>query len=350
MKGLIRALLGAVLALVAAELSVRRIYTLSVVYEPGIGYVNAPGHVRWGIEGIATSTWTTHGVRVTPGTDVVGPTHGGVSVLVLGDSFTEGLMVDDHEVFPAVAQAVLLEQGVNIALINAGRSTMSAADYVALAPRYKELFRPTWTVVELRSTDLADDAWAEGRTRFEREPDGHLLAHAIIPPPRIGSSGALFKLRQESMLLGYSFVRLGRSQIAAQAEPPLFQASRKPTPAPRPPIPSIEEELDLLFGAWSNQLTLLFLEPAEQFLPAVDAEARNVVLERVRRYCEHRRASCVFTTEAFAVLRAQGREPCGFSNTYVGTGHLNARGHAAAGRLLANEIMRIREPIMEARP
>lgn len=332
-------LLGAALAVVAAEVYIRPLYSLSVVYEPGIGYVNAPGRARWGIEGLASSTWAAHGIRVIPGRGLEREDPH-AKVLVLGDSFTEGLMVGDHEVFPAVTQAALDRQEVKVDLINAGRSTMSAADYVALAPRYRELFGPTWAVTELRSSDLAEDAWAPDRTHFERDLEGRLFAKPIVPPPRAGRSGTVFQLRQESMFLGYGVVRLGRFRAAAQAEPPLFQASQRAPAAPKPPAPPVEEELDLLFQAWENRLTLLFIS---------GTDTNDTTEERVRNYCERHRASCVFTRNSFLDLKARGHEPYGFSNTYLGEGHMNAHGHAVAGRVLAEELTRIRGTITEAR-
>jgi hypothetical protein len=322
----VAAILGLVLALTLMEVAVRPIYQLAVAYEPGIGYVNAPGRVRWGGEGFARSTWGAHGERVTPGR------RDGASVLVLGDSFTEGLMVGDDEVFPAVAQAALDRDGADLTLHNAGRSTMSAADYVALAARYTELYRPRWTVLELRSNDLAEDAWEAGRTRFVRGEGGALAALAVVTPERTGLSGRFFEARQRSMLLGYGAVRFARFRQAAAAEPPLFEASRTKPAAAGPLVPPVEEELDLLFRAFDGKVTVLFLSEA---LPEADP-----LETRARAHCERSGRSCVFTREAFLGLRSSGKDPYGFSNTHLGIGHMNAIGHRAAGELVAEELER----------
>ena len=339
MKRAVATLIGVIVAVAAAEAYVRAVYTLSVVYEPGIGYVNAPGRARWGIEGMAVSTWGPHGVRVTLDRTAPGAAGSGATVLVLGDSFTEGLMVFDHEVFPAVAQAELDRRAIAVELLNAGRSTMSAADYVVLAPRYGELFRPSWTVAELRSSDLADDAWAAERSHFQRDLDGLLFASAVVPPPRAGRSAAVYQLRQTSMFVGFGFVRLGRFRAAVDAEPALFQASRKVPPAQVGVEPPIEEELDLLFRAWDDRLTLLYLS---------ETDADDPTEERVRRYCARVDASCRFTRAGFLDLKSRGHNPYGFSNTYPGVGHMNAEGHAVAGRLLADELARIHGSITGA--
>jgi hypothetical protein len=334
-KNAFRALLGVILALGAAELYIRPIYTLSATYEPGIGYVNAPGRIHWGLEGLATSTWGAHGERITPGGA------GGRPVLVLGDSFTEGVMVDDALVFPAVAQAALDRDGVKLELINAGRSTMAAAEYVAMAARYRELWKPAWTVIELRSDDLAADAWDPTRTHFVREPQG-LTTKALVTPRRTGASGKLFALRQATMLLGYGGVRFARFRAAAAAEPPLFQASRQRATEPTTVDAPVEEELDLLFAAYDNHVTVLFLSAA--------LAEEDPIEERVKRHCAHTRASCVFTRTEFLALRTDGRDAYGFFNSHAGIGHLNEHGHAIAGALLARELFRVDAAIDEASP
>ena len=328
MKSVMAARAGIVLAALVAELYVRGIYKLSVTYEPGIGYVNAPGVARWGIEGMASSSWGPHGERITPGGDDDAP-----RVLVLGDSFTEALMVEDDAVFPAVAQRELDRLGTKLKLVNAGRSTMSAADFVALAPRYRELFQPAWTVLELRASDLGSDAWTPGRTRFVRDADGQLAVEAVVLPRRTGTSGLLFELRQKSMFLGFGAARVGRFRNAAAREPPLFQASQERPKPQEPPVPPVEEEIDLLVQAWDGRLTILFL--------TVDDEHEAAVEARLLRRCAERGMSCVSTREAFAAMKAASVEPCGFSNTAPGAGHLNAAGHAVAGRLLFEELTRI---------
>jgi len=324
MPGLFRWTLGVGFSLAAAELWVRPVYDMAVVYEPGIGYVNAPGRHHFGLEGSATSTWLAHGVRVTPDAASDGKT-----VLVLGDSFTEALMIEDAATFPSVAARDLARRGSPVRLVNAGRSTMSCADYVHLAPRYRELFAPDWVVIEVRGDDFAQDAWAAGRTRFSQDEQSQLQVEGVIEPERRGLRGALFKLRQESMLVGYGVVRAGKFRTVP--EPPLFQAGRKEPPRLVPPEPPVEAEIDMLAKAWAGRMTLLYLS---EYL---DADA---IEPRVRAHCQTRRLSCAFTREANEQLRPAGKAPTGFTNTGWGTGHLNSDGHRIAGEVLAAELDR----------
>lgn len=326
-SSLVRAATGAILAMLAAEVYVRPAYSLRVAYDAGIGYVNARGTARYGVEGTATSTWLDHGQRFTPHAPSGAP-----KVLVLGDSFTEALMIPDDKTFVAVAQEELQRDGVELELVNAGRSTMSAADYVALAPRFRTLYAPSWVVIELRSEDLEGDAWSPGRTRFVRDPaSGALETEMVVEPERHGLRGVLFELRQRSMFLGYGAVRFGMFRTVPA--PPLFRAGQVAAPqAPEPSHP-IDEELDLLARTWGKQLTLLYLS---------SFSSDDLNEERVRSSCRSHRASCVFTREANEELRHRGQAPTGFTNTAFATGHMNEDGHAIAGRLLARELATLR--------
>lgn len=322
---LLAPLLGFGLALLAAEAYVRPVYTLRTRYEPGLGYVNAPGRLRWGLEGHATSTWLAHGVRLTPHAPAAGK-----HVLVLGDSFTEAVMIPDDSTFVAVAQRALVDRHVDATLVNAGRSTMSAADYVALAPTYRRLFPETsWVVVELRGDDLREDAWTETRPHFVAHGET-LDADARVEPERTGLSRRFFELRQHSMALAYAVVRIGKFRTVP--EPPLFHAGAA-SPPPRPALDApVEAELARLVAAWDGHVTFLYVSDTLEGVRDDDTEAR------VRAFCHARGASCAFTSEANRALRARGEAPAGFSNTAWGAGHLNEAGHAIAGAVLADAL------------
>jgi hypothetical protein len=304
------------------------------VYEPGIGYVSAIGRQHAGIEGAGTSTWLEHGVRVTPGTPTNGP-----EVLVLGDSFTEALMIDGAATFAAIATAELNRMDAPLRLVNVGRSRMSCVDYVSLVPRYEALVHPKWVVVEVRGDDFGADAWKQGRTRFVEDGKGTLSVQTDLETEWRGLQGFAFGLRQRSMVLGYGYNRL--SKFRRVPEPPLFKAGATPSPI----IESereypVEEELDLLDRAWRGRLTLLYLS---EFLEPDPIEPR------VRSFCAQRRLSCVFTREANEQLRSVGKAPTGFPNTAWSVGHLNADGHKVAGEVLARELHRVSPSIQGSR-
>jgi len=148
------------MALAAFELIMRQFYNVSTTLEPDYRLIYTPGvPIRAPGEGHAVSNWSAHGVR---GSKV--ERAGEPAVITLGDSYTEAVMVDDHEVFTAVAEEKMQKSGSPLRILNLGISGGSIADYVGYSHRYKTLFNPVWTVVQLRDEDLDFDS-STGRSR-----------------------------------------------------------------------------------------------------------------------------------------------------------------------------------------
>ncbi len=326
----ILAILG---VLAIGELSLRHWYFQSVVtLDPVLDeLVAGPGRIRWHREGDGTSHWIEHGVRRhTP------PAQDRPRVLVLGDSYTEALQVDDGETFADVAEARLRAIGSDTQLINEGSSTRSVAHYIALAPRFAELFSPTWTVVQLRDSDVMADAWHPAKTHFERTAGEGLRVVRVAPSARHGFSRILWDWRQRSALVGYAVVRLGELREVASHEPPLFRAAETPrvtweitsTPEDYP----VEAELAALVDAFDARVTLLYLASFDPTAPLTPTPTET----RVSAYAASRGIGFVNTRTLHSELR--GWSPFGFSNTPYNQGHLNSLGHRLAGDLLAVEL------------
>lgn len=321
----LRGALALACALTMFEAVVRMFHDVRVTHAEGIGYVNAPGTARYGLEGYASSTWLEKGERWTPDRPAEAP-----AVLVLGDSFTEAIMIPDEATFVAVAQRRVNAASVRLRLVNAGRSRASVADYVGLAQRFRSRFPSTWTVVELRSDDLGSDAWVATRPHFLRTEDGGLTVDPTAEAPPTGWRAHAFVLRQRSALLNFAFVRAG--QFRQLESPPLFFAGgRRPEP-PRAVTYPVRQELEALDAAWGGRVTLLYLS---------DVLAGDPHESAVRAHCAETARSCVFTRDENLRLLERGKAPTGFMNTAWGEGHLNEDGHAVAGALLGAELVRL---------
>src|SRR5438093_2545272 len=164
-SGLLTFAAGALLALVATEAVIRQVYSVTFSFEPGFGYIRRT--VRFRLEGNGLSHWTTYDLRRREPPVPTRP-----SILVLGDSYTEALMVRDSEVFTGRLEEDLRASGIDIQVLNLGFSGTSAADYVAYGPKYQGLFSPRWTIIQLRTKDLTSDAWETGKSHFLRTGDG----------------------------------------------------------------------------------------------------------------------------------------------------------------------------------
>lgn len=313
-----------VMAIGGAELTARQFYRADLVHDPEIGYLQSPGIVKWSSEANASSTWTVHGLRRSAPPRADQP-----SILVVGDSITEALQVDDGLPFPD-----RLEQKLSgIQVLNAGRSTMSTADYISLAPVWRLRFAPAWTIVQVRDTDFTTDAFDQmGRSHFNLT-GGVLKLVPIVPPPVTRFD---FRLRQHSMLLMLIYLRFSeaRNGVSAIIHPP--ESAGAHVAAPQRDYP-VEEIVDLLDRAYNHRLTIAVVASYDPKDPLVETDVDRRVLSR----CRSLGLSCVTSRVRYHDFQHRGTAPFGFPTSKFNTGHLNAEGHEALADVLAEEMKRL---------
>jgi hypothetical protein len=236
--------------------------------------------------------------------------------------------VNDDQVFTA-----LLQQKLHVSVINAGYTSRSPADYVALATGFRQKFQPAWTAIPLEEWDLRDDSFTETKTHFVVR--GTALVPVTPPEHRLGcASRALALIRAKSALLNFLVARAGMFRSGANM-PPLFRAADvAPVVKAQPRDFPVENELATVVAAYQGRVTFLFL-------PDFDERA-GLTERRFLAYCRGAGVSCVDLRDSFAGFRERGRAPFGFFNSYFGVGHMNADGHAAAAALLARELEDVR--------
>jgi hypothetical protein len=331
---------GAFLALLTMETVVRQVYSISFAREPGFGYIRKS--VLYRLEGDGLSRWTVHDLRRSAPPVPTKP-----SILVLGDSFTEALMVGDADVYTSLLERDLNASGLGVQVLNLGLSGTSAADYVAHAPLYRRLFSPLWTVVQLRTSDLTTDAWEAGKSHFKHGlgNQGLEVSHAKPHFEEVRENFWKQAVRAVPSMLGYYGVeRLSNFAEGAAAETPLFQAGSADSPA-RGADPGLEEgypmeeEMNLLARAYDGRVTCLFLP---RFEPDRPMAPESSVARRFEEHCERRALSCVNLRKTYAAFTRRRRSPFGFSNTAFNAGHMNADGHDAAAAELMSEMGRLR--------
>jgi hypothetical protein len=250
-------------------------------------------------------------------------------VLAVGDSYTEALHVDDSEVFTARLERTL---GGGVQVLDVGHSGFSAADYLALAGRYEELFHPRWTIVTLKGEDF--EGVERGVYRLARAGD-ELVSRGTPPPPM---SPRLAPVRLHVALYSFAVYRWHQLLAGAAAEPPLFLGG-KVIPAARPspaPVASAHELLAALARAYDHRVTFVFLpRPGPGHEPPPPAE------EAFAAACAEQGLSCVNPRTRFQTLVDAGTPAYGFANSVPNTGHMNARGHAVLADALAEELGRL---------
>ncbi len=351
---------GAGLALFFLELVIRQFWTHARLWEPGYVKTAAPHSTTvWRIEGNGVSHHLDRGVRA-------GFLEGAPKILVLGDSFTEALDVNDDEVFSYIAQQRLNDSGngndvggtPRFGVVNAGVLGRSVADYIGFQGRHEGLYHPVWTVLTMHDDDLAEDSVRAGQTNLQRDADGTLAVHF----DEARSVGALRDRlwNAPSIAARFSFYRLHRFAEAAAREPPLFRAASAEDPHPEPwggatdPLvrrachfayPTVdprtfpvEEELDLLAKSYSGRFTVLLL-PYVGFIEGREPViCQTEIRTRVFAHCKKMHYSCVEPADEFLRLAREGKSPVGFPNTRFNFGHMNRDGHLAVGTALASHL------------
>jgi len=322
---------GVGLALLCFELLLRLVAHGQPTLDPQKGWIYKATTVRhWLGEGHGVSHWSPQGIRESP----FRPDRPSTVVLVLGDSITEGLQVSDQAVYPAQLELALQRSAWPAAVLNAGRSTLSSADYIATAQLYRDEFRPTWTIVQLRLDDLTTDCRQPSRTHFT-DRNGHLTIEVV--QPRMGRvSRWLAVVRRASALVDVAIARAGAFRAASRL-PPMFRGgASEAAQGVRPPEVDypIEEELAMLASAWSGRLTIALVPDSSQDAGPIERRAID--------YCRRNGVSIVDLRDVFLQFERAQSSPFGFPNSQYGFGHLNAEGHRALAGLLASELKGLR--------
>ena len=328
----VRLVAGAALAFAAFEITLRFVAYGVPVIDPNRGWVYRDTTVRHLLsEGHGISHWDREGHRESP----FRPREPRIRFLAVGDSMTQALQVSDGEVYTARLEQALQEAGWSAAVVNGGRSSLCAADYVAAARLYRAALSPTWTIVQLRLDDLTTDCRVPSRTHFVEDDEGALSVEVIVP--RLGRvSSWLYQMRRSSAFLDQA---IGRASVfqAATRLPPMFRGGDVPSepgrvrPATEYPI---ERELSMLASAWGGRLTIA-LTPEETAGP-------GEVEQRIIRYCTENGLSFVDLRDLFQRFERDQSSPYGFPNSEYAAGHLNPRGHQALASLILTELQALR--------
>ena len=323
--------IGVLLALLSFEIVLRFLAYGVPTLDPKRGWVYRSMTVRHRLwEGHGVSHWDSAANRASP----FRPSVPSKRILTVGDSMTEALQVSDSEVFTAQLELALQQARWPVAVLNAGRSNLSIADYIATASSDRDEFEPAWTIVQLRLDDLTTDCRVPNRTHFIDEGTG---LRVEVVPPRFGRiSSLLLRLRRRSALLDVAISRASLFNAAARL-PPMFRGGDDaPRAAAARAIPDypIEEELAMLTAAWAGRLTIALIPDPTR--------AQGDVERRVLAYGRERGVSVVNMRDAFPRFDGAQSSPFGFRNSEYGKGHLNAPGHEALASLLANELMSLR--------
>jgi hypothetical protein len=334
-----RWLLGLVLATVLAGLLTAP-FTDSVmpyVRDPAIGaLLPEAGHRhRQRAEGWGDSTFGRFGVSAHPDvTALTGPT-----VAVWGDSYVEGLQVDDDEKVGAQVSA----RCPSVTGVGIGQSGRAAADVVFLLPRYEKHFSPAVHYVVLpHLSDVLPDG-----SRFLDAPP-----RLVEVPFTAGSLGLRPVIEQFRLQLVWRAARTAANGADGDrvlrlvpgpvpVDPARLGGSKYDRPVTLPADATLDHLLSALAGATAKPVVLVYT-PA---VPRIRANAIETVdpdaaaARHVATLAERHGIGFLGLGERFvSTFRAEGSFPRGFHNGVPGGGHWNALGHRLVAAAICDDL------------
>ena len=323
---------GIVFALLLSEISLRpwagQLYRYDVEPVPADRITAPIKTVRYYGEGIATSHFSPSRARLTGRA----PLAHAPWIVIMGDSFVEGLQINDSETMGAVVER-LAEASDPVNVRQYGWPGASPPKYAMEGLNVLQLWNPRMVVVVAHAnnfrTAALDTHWTKAEIRgsdFQIEP---------VTPDKLSLNARVWFALRHSALFEIATSRFVldvlpkipdlltfRSAVAAG------QRTETPKDSTMPPrmVKLLRETYgDRLFLVYAAEPTLASTQP--------EPEETETLLQ-----CRRQSVSCVstgpFLRDALTSLRYFGS---GFPNTAPETGHYNASGHQLVGELIWSE-------------
>ncbi|MBI5231395.1 MAG: SGNH/GDSL hydrolase family protein [Coriobacteriales bacterium] len=287
------------------------------VDDPELGRIYRPGIYVHGTEGFSYSRINSLGMR---GPEV-GPRRPGTArVLFLGDSFTEALQVFPSRTFAERTGAALREGGMDVEVVNAGRSGASPASHIYLAEWYRRRIDPDVVVVQLSCEDFTSDL-TDPKSNFYLKRDRSNVS-AVMNTEFHSAHPVAQKSRIVREVISFPLVRLAANNINRQLnlEPP-----------PREFDADVDRDL---VEVTVHALSQAYDHPVILYVPGVEYDRACCASEPAEALLRDaaRRRGIPFVDvgdEMLAAFAERRVASHGFANTQLPASgsHLNAAGH-----------------------
>jgi lysophospholipase L1-like esterase len=264
-----------------------------------------------------------------------------VRAVLLGDSFTEALQVAQDADFESVAE----RRTPGLEIVSVGCSGRSPVEYADWLDEYGPRLAPDIVIVQLNDWDLADVVSDFSLARQAA------VARGVAEPAVVAERVGLLKRLWRQLLRNLALVTLARERIQLLFEGERTRlaksfhgadvtavASAPPTCVADPRLPALLDALHRRIAAHAPKLIYLYLPSVDYFGPRFDyGEPR--VAAFYRAFAARNRVTLVDPIDEMRAEFARTGQPLhGFSNSVMGSGHLNAAGHRVVGERLARAI------------
>jgi hypothetical protein len=291
-----------------------------------------------GIEGFAVTHYLANG-------EIVTPYQSGVSVVVLGDSFTEAEQVSDDEKYVSVAENILHERGLAMDLRNLGRAGRSLPDYIYIAPFIKRTYSPAVVVVQLEPLDFLESFDKTKENYFVRNGMSVELMHNEIFSSNQMVLRNILRSTSFGSLVRYKFksidLILEKQHQLIATDMPESDASISETEGFDPN--DIGMQINALKDAYSDVKLVILVIPGVPTIKKSGLVWDNTADDELIKIFEGIPGLRVlYPRDGFIELyTADKKFPFGFSNTLPNTGHLNSDGHFVVGTALTTYLEEI---------
>jgi hypothetical protein len=320
-------------------------------FVPELGVVPVDNSIAvWGVEGYGVTHYLANG-------EIVTPQDSGISVVVLGDSYTEALQVHDDEKYVSVAESILHERGYEMNLHNLGASGRCMADYVYIAPFVQRTYSPDIVVLQVSETDFMESMDVSRQNFFTiNESSVELTHNENYYVFNLDLRNALYSTGLGS-LANYKLTPVIKEQRlrlarAAAAQPAEQDATTDETLTSgdlnglelKPTVfnsTMVQAQVNSLKKAYPNVKLVFFLIPntpvVQNDIPVLSDDSDNVLVDMLNGLSDV--SMVLYPQEEFVQLyTVQRKFPRGFFNTLPGVGHLNSDGNYTAGAALADHL------------
>jgi hypothetical protein len=255
-------------------------------------------------------------------------------ILVLGDSYTEGIQVNDDSLYTMKLEKSLREKyDEDISIVNGGRSGASPANYVYLSQFYNSQVNSDYTVIQINDADWVSDIFNKNQNFYIKEESGNFQ---VLFNNYISSSPVLSRFPQLSFLLKFNnsallnYINIKLKKINQSKSSGEMKTSEKTVDAK-----DIEEASDWIIkelkARYSN---IIFL-----YIPTIDYNNYSTeytpIEELINAKCDKYGIDFIDVRKEFINHYIQCKQPAyGFNNSIPGIGHMNAIGHS----IVANKL------------
>ena len=287
----------------------------------------------WGREGFSITHYDG------PPGEIHTPFQGGENIILLGDSFLQGLQVSDDQKFASVAETILHQNGYNFDLHNFGHSGMAMADYVSGIIGYKELYHPKAIVIQLSDTDFIE-SFSTSKTNYFIAKNSTIMD--IFQKNKIVGDYKTADVISDNFRL-MLWDNYGKSKFNQIFTTPATGAIIS-SPPEEFDVNLAKQQMDLLLKVCNGTKLILLLYPHAPYISGDHINMEDPKHENLKAFLMeyYPQVTLVDPLPELQDLTSSGHLPMGFFNsTTPGWGHFNRWGNEVLGEQLAKTIAEV---------